>query len=273
VTVMAKKMYYMEAEAAAKLGISPEELANHVRDNKLRIFQDGGRKMFKVEEVDALAGGGEAEIELAPAGGDQVDLSKAGPVKPPGKEDTVITTAGISIFDDEELEIEPADPMAKTQIAPSLEEQVSTEGVGSGSGLLDLTRESDDTSLGAEVLDHIDVEGGVGSDLASAGGAAIEAPRPAAVMMMVSAPPETMDAASGAFGGMVVACAALAVALGAVVAAAAQGLMPSYVQGMKQNVGLVMLVVVFVLVVGAVAGYLAGKGVAARQAALRKMGA
>ena len=45
--------------------------------------------------------------------------------------------------------------MAKPQIAPALEEQIATEGVGSGSGLLDLTRESDDTSLGAEVLDNI----------------------------------------------------------------------------------------------------------------------
>src|SRR5205085_11207552 len=34
-------------------------------------------------------------------------------------------------------------------------DQVNLEGVGSGSGLLDLTRESDDTSLGAELLDEI----------------------------------------------------------------------------------------------------------------------
>jgi hypothetical protein len=32
---------------------------------------------------------------------------------------------------------------------------VNLEGTGSGSGLLDLTRESDDTSLGAELLDEI----------------------------------------------------------------------------------------------------------------------
>ena len=34
-------------------------------------------------------------------------------------------------------------------------DQINLEGVGSGSGLLDLTRESDDTSLGAELLDEI----------------------------------------------------------------------------------------------------------------------
>jgi PAS domain S-box-containing protein len=74
-----------------------------------------------------------------------VDQYDAAPEpKTPGKEDTVITAEGISIFDDEDLEIEAADPMAKTQIAPSLDDQVAIEGVGSGSGLLDLTRESDE---------------------------------------------------------------------------------------------------------------------------------
>jgi hypothetical protein len=46
--------------------------------------------------------------------------------------------------------------MAQTAISGgSFADQVSLEGVGSGSGLLDLTRESDDTSLGAELLDEI----------------------------------------------------------------------------------------------------------------------
>jgi hypothetical protein len=36
---------------------------------------------------------------------------------------------------------------------------LNLEGVGSGSGLLDLTRESDDTSLGAEILDEIPSKG------------------------------------------------------------------------------------------------------------------
>jgi hypothetical protein len=265
------KMYYTEVEAAQKLGIRPDQLAGYVREKKLKAFQDGGRQMFKVADVDALAGGGD-EIELSPAG-DQVDLSKAAPAKPAGKEDTVITTAGISIFDDEELEIEPADPMAKTQIAPSLEEQLSTEGVGSGSGLLDLTRESDDTSLGAEVLDHIDVEGGMGSSLAAAEAAAPEPSRPAPVVMVAAPPSEAVDASSGLFGGMVVAAAALAVALGTVVAAAAQGLMPGYVKSMKDNVPLVLIAVIVVLAIGAVAGMLAGKAAAARQETMKKMGA
>ena len=58
---------------------------------------------------------------------------------------------GINVFGDEDA---TADPGAQTAISGGIREQVNLEGVGSGSGLLDLTRESDDTSLGA-VLDEI----------------------------------------------------------------------------------------------------------------------
>jgi hypothetical protein len=59
---------------------------------------------------------------------------------------------GINVFSADDS-IESADPSAQTAITP--QDQVNLEGVGSGSGLLDLTRESDDTSLGAELLDEI----------------------------------------------------------------------------------------------------------------------
>jgi len=160
---MGKKMYYSEQEAADRLGVPAGELAAFIRDDRLRVFQDGPRRMFRVDEVEGLVSLAATQrrpeeeiVDLAPA--DSANLSEAEAAAPPTKEDTVITAEGISIFDDEDLEIETADPMAKTQIAPSIEDQVAMEGVGSGSGLLDLTRESDDTSLGAEVLDHIDLE-------------------------------------------------------------------------------------------------------------------
>jgi hypothetical protein len=57
---------------------------------------------------------------------------------------------GVNVFGEEEH----ADPMAQTHITPP-RDQISLEGVGSGSGLLDLTRETDDTSLGAALLDEI----------------------------------------------------------------------------------------------------------------------
>src|SRR5207248_2900072 len=62
-------------------------------------------------------------------------------------------SSGINVFGED---TERVDPMAQTAISssPSVAD-LNLEGVGSGSGLLDLTRESDDTSLGAELLDEI----------------------------------------------------------------------------------------------------------------------
>lgn len=182
------KMYYSEEEACQTLGVDNDGLMGLVNNARLQMYQDGAKHVFKSGDVDELA------ISLAAEGtnlniGDSNDhAALEGPSEADGevllsgldahidnkdqfsKEDTVITAEGISIFDDEDLEIGEADPMAKTQIAPSLDDQIALDGVGSGSGLLDLTRESDDTSLGAEVLDHIDMEGsgltsGLGSGL------------------------------------------------------------------------------------------------------------
>jgi hypothetical protein len=61
---------------------------------------------------------------------------------------------GINVFGTDDS-IEHADPMAQTSITSGMaRDQIDLQAVGSGSGLLDLTRESDDTSLGA-VLDEI----------------------------------------------------------------------------------------------------------------------
>ena len=55
------------------------------------------------------------------------------------------------------------DDSAETVVADAVDEELSLESIGSGSGLLDLTRESDDTSLGAELLDEV-WEGGESDD-------------------------------------------------------------------------------------------------------------
>ena len=64
--------------------------------------------------------------------------------------------SGIDVFQPDDV-ADKADPSAQTSVAPGISpaEQINIESVGSGSGLLDLTRESDDTSLGAELLDEI----------------------------------------------------------------------------------------------------------------------
>lgn len=170
---MAKPFYSMD-EVCARLGKNAEGVRTLVREGKLREFRDGGKVFFKSEDVDKLGGGpgrskadsGEILLDAAddmapsvkdPGASDSITLEPIGDDEDSKrkKEGTVITASGISVFDDDELEID-ADPMAKTRISGAVGDEVPIEsGSGSGSGLLDLTREADDTSLGAELLDEI----------------------------------------------------------------------------------------------------------------------
>ena len=76
-----------------------------------------------------------------------------------GSGGSVGSRQGINVFGDDTHA--GADPMAQTAMpsAGSMAD-LNLEGIGSGSGLLDLTRESDETSLGAELLDEIGPGGG-----------------------------------------------------------------------------------------------------------------
>lgn len=269
------KMYYTEEEAASKLGVSADDLTDMVRQRKLRLFKDGQRNMFMASEVDAMApsAGDDDAVELTPVG-DTASLSVADEESPPTKEDTVITAEGISIFDDEDLEIEVADASAKTQISPSIEDQIAIEGVGSGSGLLDLTRESDDTSLG-EVIDHIDLDetaGGVAPVAAPVGGTYGVVPQ--ADVGVTTAPPavEVFDASSGLFSGFIVGCAVLTLLLGAVMLAVGQGAVPGYLSVLKKNITATLIGAVVLVVVFGVVGMLIGKSVASRRSVMQQMG-
>jgi hypothetical protein len=114
---------------------------------------------------------------------------------------------GINVFGTDDVGF--ADPSAQTAISARAANEgtgVNLETVGSGSGLLDLTRESDDTSLGA-VLDEIGPAGAtraapaMGTDMGSAALADMHEPavdrRPLAAPVMVQA----LDQSAPAFGG------------------------------------------------------------------------
>lgn len=144
------KMFYTIEEAAAKLGVDEQKIKEMAAAGKIQQFRDRDKLMFKRDQVDSAASSGMSDTGAK----DAVDLgaedSKAGT----GTADSGAAT-GISVFD--AGEVEPADPGAQTQVTDGTrqEEDLALESVGSGSGLLDLTRESDDTSLGAELLDEI----------------------------------------------------------------------------------------------------------------------
>jgi hypothetical protein len=290
---MARKMYYTEQEAADLLGVSVDGLTPYIKDQRLKVFKDGNKNMFKGGEVEALADGAQGTadsddgpIELSPAGGsslgdadpmartvvdsqaDAVTLSDSDAAGPTGgKEDTVITAEGISIFDEEDLEIETADPMAKTQIAPSLEDQIALDGVGSGSGLLDLTQESDDTSLGAELLDHIDIEESTETVAFDGNDQPAVAIQPVATEYVVDSDnvSEVPDPMAGIFSGILVACAAVAMLLGAVTIAGITDVVPGYIKTLDSKPGMVMGVgFAFALLAGGL-GMVLGKASVSRR--------
>ncbi len=171
--------------------------------------------------------------------------------------------SGINVFGTDDGG-EFVDPMAQTNISGGIRDQLSLEGVGSGSGLLDLTRESDDTSLGA-VLDEItpgagpmsgrrqpaiDVgEGSLGSVLDDE---MPTAPRVAAPPMVVQA----ADPLAPAFGGAALAAAGVMVFASFILIAAVLGSRPNILKWFVDNkinfltssgIGLIAVVVFFVI--------------------------
>lgn len=191
------KMFYTLEEAAAKLGVSEDQVKQMAEKGHLQQFRDRDKLMFKREQVDELFNAArttkidkplslpeDEEIKLDDTGEhrasktDTIDLlGETEPQHSKPENPKAATATGISVFDADE--VEAADPMAQTQVTKSFsaapEDELSLDSVGSGSGLLDLTRESDDTSLGAvELLEDI-APAGEGSDakMASSVGAAI----------------------------------------------------------------------------------------------------
>lgn len=161
------KMFYSLEEAAAKLGKSEDQVRRMAETGQLQEFRDRDRLMFKVEQVDLMAGGDDGVIPLAESG-ELEPLSLASSGTSPGLSGLDAREAtGISIFETEGTE--EADPSAATVVSPSIapigladsggmDRPGSSGASGSGSGLMDLAREKDDTSLGAGLM--ADVYGG-----------------------------------------------------------------------------------------------------------------
>ena len=136
---------------------------------------------------------------------------------------------GINVFTADDS-VEHADPAAQTAISQATD-QVNLEGVGSGSGLLDLTRESDDTSLGAELLDEI-APGSKGAKRGRSADSGITAAAGADDRRIVTPPPiyvEAADPMAPALGGAALAAALFAMIGGLFVTAAVLGARPGLV--------------------------------------------
>jgi excisionase family DNA binding protein len=183
------KMFYTPEEAAERLGVSETELKEMVSKGQLSEFRDRNELRFRVEQVDMLATGHEDDhdddfgvIPLSDTGGGTglglaadsgLGLSRSGSGSGIEVDDFSAETvsakeqSGISIFDADE---ETADASAETLITEAGPGAgLTMDAVGSGSGLLDLTREADDTSLGADLLDDV-YSGAGGADTQGSSG-------------------------------------------------------------------------------------------------------
>lgn len=234
------------------------------------VESSGGTSIIGLEPID--------EEEAATA-----DEDEAPPKKKKG--DTVITSAGIGVFDDDELEIE-ADPMAKTQITTgtSEDDQISLEGAGSGSGLLDLAREADDTALGADLLDEIypgeeeAAEEPAAAPVAAPKAAAkepeaeveeeeeefVEAEAGEAVAPVVLA---AGDPTEGMFAGLLVGCLILMGLAGSVMGGALQGFVPDYGRFLSSGTNFYIYLggSIAVLLISLLAGWFLGKAFSTRR--------
>lgn len=148
------KMFYSLEEAAQKLKLSPEEVKAMADKRQLEVFRDRDRLMFKVEQVDLLAGGksgGEDEVialadsssDLEPIGlassGSALSmgsgLSLGGSGAPAGESPKEQT--GISIFDADATD--ESDPSAVTRVTAS--------------PLVGLGQTAADSSAGSAIMD------------------------------------------------------------------------------------------------------------------------
>jgi hypothetical protein len=234
---------------------------------QLQEFRDRDKLVFKREQVDLL-GGGEpgAEIPLADSG-DPIGLAddRTGSGSGPGIAESAKERSGISIFESDDTE--NSDPSAQTQVTSSVGGMpaVQLDPGASGSGLLDLTQTSDDTSVGANLLQDVykggDAGGsgaapalfepaGVASDV---GAAAMAGAGGGAGMMMVAAEPWD-GAGSGLAGGLalgmiVISALLLLIVLMAMVGSNAMGLLPLLAGNLMMYVGILAgVVLVFGLV-------------------------
>ncbi len=209
---------------------------------------------------------------------DEVDKEAVSGMK---KDDTVITNIGISVFDDDDLEI-AADPMAKTLLSGG-DEHLGLDGSGGGSGLLDLTRESDDTSLGAELLEGIDM-GDTAETVAQS--AATEA-APAAAAEETGLPEPAMEApvamvpvvvggvteaASPAFTGLLAAAAIVLFLAGAanIAMAVSDVALPGYLQMLAEQFWFFLGGAILVGGIFALVGWLMGRAPSAPRAPKEK---
>jgi excisionase family DNA binding protein len=149
------KMFYSIEEAAEKLNVSTDQVREMASRGQLQEFRDRDRLMFKREQVDLLAGGGDDDIiPLAESDGlEPLTLASSGSgVGVAGGEKD---STGISIFEADATDEADANAVTRVSNSPGSFVDPGDKSASGSGGLLDLTREGDDTSLGANLLEDV----------------------------------------------------------------------------------------------------------------------
>lgn len=271
-----EKLFYTLEEAAQRLGKSADEVRQMAARGQLAEFRDRDRLMFKKEQVDLLGGGEEEPLKLADSGElEPIGLASSGSA--PGMDAKENTGTGIALLDIEETEEADANAVTRISNAPGAlvdpgEDKKSKTG---SAGLLDLTREADDTSLGAGLLEDVygsetvasatavDAGDAPASDVG--GGALFESPATSSESFEPAAPAmaayvEAYDGpGSGLLGGLAIgAIGALLVGIFAMIAAMT-GSGGGLVDQLGNNFLMIVGICAGVALLGGVIGWLLGK--------------
>ncbi len=230
---MASKSFYTLDEAAKRLGKTASEINAMADKGLLQRVNHEGQIKFRVEQVEVLASDDDAidlnddmgPIGLADSGSaapiPAAPAPKKGGVTPPSDDDSVLGLAGtgsvlsMSGLGDSGERTGVSALSARGSGADNVE--IGLETVGSGSGLLDLTRDSDETALGAELMDQVYSNDAGGSQAGQSGifaAAAMETTESAAPIAtgMVAAEPYDGAWSGAGLGMMLAALAGLVVA-------------------------------------------------------------
>lgn len=163
VTDSMEKIFYTLEEAAQKLGRTTDEVRDMAKSGQLKDFRDRDKLMFKREHVDLLAGGG-GDDDVIPLAGDSGELEPIGLASSGSATGISLSrddkdSTGISIFEAEATD--DSDPSAVTRVSsmgiPLVDpgDDASGKSASGSGGLLDLTREDDNASLGPSLLDDV----------------------------------------------------------------------------------------------------------------------
>jgi hypothetical protein len=180
---MATKSFYTLEETAKRLGWNVDKVNQTADSGKLTRVQHEGQAKFRVEEVEILAmkngagdsGAGFGLLEDSTAGGGPIGLADSGPgMSSPASSKGGSSSKPSSLLDDSVLGLADSTPKGTKGMGGGIDlndqtgisawsgrgkgedgVEIGLETVGSGSGLLDLTRESEETALGAELIEQV----------------------------------------------------------------------------------------------------------------------